>query len=75
MAETGTKPTELLTIKVDYEPREYLGISDKHISDKSYLQERLRPGSVWLCAGKEYSYDERVNYYLLKRMDYKDATV
>jgi hypothetical protein len=67
LEQIGTKPIETFTIKVDHDPDQWLCISDKNRKDL----DKLEKGSVWRVDGKDYKFDEQVNYYVLRRVDYE----
>ncbi len=73
LEKTGTKPTENITLTFDHDPYEYFIITDKNFG-QDYFKDRLVKGSVWRMDGKEYSFDERVNYYGFKRIDQCHST-
>ena len=65
LEQTGTKPTEFKII-LDPDPQDYFCISDKNLGDTAG---KLTKGSVWRLAGRDYAYDEQINYYVFRRCD------
>lgn len=59
------KPIDTFTITLDHDPDKFLCISDKNRKDL----DKLVNGSVWRVDGQDYSYDEQINWYVLRRID------